>query len=143
MIGIGFGVVTSQGASAARQSRPASSSNTRVAGFSESLAATAAPADPPPTTITSYIVLHFFLLRRLAPILIGRTRAKSVPVIMRRARGRRQQARCRGNARQGHSGQKDMATSCDGDGLNGRNRLRPDRLASSQADRHREWHASL
>src|ERR1700761_1176671 len=57
MIGIGFGVRTSQGASSARQSRPASSSSTRRAGSSESLAATAAPAEPPPTTMTSYIAL--------------------------------------------------------------------------------------
>src|SRR6476619_91155 len=57
MIGIGFGVRTSQGASSARQSRPASSSRTRRAGSSESRAATAAPAEPPPTTMTSYIVL--------------------------------------------------------------------------------------
>src|SRR3954468_22769846 len=57
MIGIGFGVITSQGASSARQSRPASSSRTRRAGSSESRAATAAPAEPPPTTMTSYIAL--------------------------------------------------------------------------------------
>src|SRR5438094_10083893 len=57
MIGIGFGVRTSQGASSARQSRPASSSSTRLAGSSESRAATAAPAAPPPTTMTSYIAL--------------------------------------------------------------------------------------
>src|SRR2546430_17714920 len=57
MIGIGFGVRTSQGASAARQSRPASSSSTRLAGSSESRAATAAPAEPPPTTMTSYMAL--------------------------------------------------------------------------------------
>src|SRR6266702_5630466 len=57
MIGMGFGVITSQGASSARQSRPASSSRTRLAGSSESLAATAAPAEPPPTTMTSYIAL--------------------------------------------------------------------------------------
>src|SRR6187402_1712119 len=57
MIGIGFGVITSQGASSARQSRPASSSSTRLAGSSESRAATAAPAEPPPTTMTSYMAL--------------------------------------------------------------------------------------
>src|SRR5215207_8530416 len=57
MIGIGFGVRTSQGASSARQSRPASSSSTRLAGSSESRAATAAPAEPPPTTMTSYMAL--------------------------------------------------------------------------------------
>src|SRR4051794_23158264 len=57
MIGIGFGVRTSQGASSARQSRPASSRSTRLAGSSESRAATAAPAEPPPTTMTSYIAL--------------------------------------------------------------------------------------
>src|SRR6187402_3260584 len=57
MIGIGFGVLTSQGASSARQSRPASSSSTRRDGSSESRAATAAPAEPPPTTMTSYIAL--------------------------------------------------------------------------------------
>src|SRR5438552_6043456 len=57
MIGIGFGVRTSQGASSARQSSPASSSRTRRAGSSESRAATAAPAEPPPTTMTSYIAL--------------------------------------------------------------------------------------
>src|SRR5689334_10219611 len=57
MIGMGFGVLTSQGASSARQSRPASNSRTRRAGSSESLAATAAPAEPPPTTMTSYIAL--------------------------------------------------------------------------------------
>src|SRR5256712_10748422 len=57
MIGIGFGVRTSQGASSARQSRPASSSSTRLAGSSESRAATAAPAEPPPTTMTAYMAL--------------------------------------------------------------------------------------
>src|SRR5438552_8164519 len=57
MIGIGFGVWTSQGASSARQSKPASSNSTRLAGSSESRAATAAPAEPPPTTMTSYIAL--------------------------------------------------------------------------------------
>src|SRR5258707_5121364 len=57
MIGMGFGVLTSQGASSARQSSPASSSRTRRAGSSESRAATAAPAEPPPTTMTSYIAL--------------------------------------------------------------------------------------
>src|SRR6266446_8987761 len=57
MIGIGFGVRTSQGASSARQSSPASSSSTRLAGSSESRATTAAPAEPPPTTMTSYMAL--------------------------------------------------------------------------------------
>src|SRR6266567_5802532 len=57
MIGIGFGVRTSQGASSARQSRPASNNSTRLAGSSESRAATAAPAEPPPTTMTSYMAL--------------------------------------------------------------------------------------
>src|SRR5258707_3609352 len=57
MIGIGFGVVISQGASSLRQSRPASSSSTRRFRSSESLAATAAPAEPPPTTMTSYMAL--------------------------------------------------------------------------------------
>src|SRR6266700_2206306 len=57
MIGIGFGVRTSQGASSARQSRPASNNSTRLAGSSESRAATAVPAEPPPTTMTSYIAL--------------------------------------------------------------------------------------
>src|SRR5580698_7849834 len=55
MIGIGLGVVISQGASCARQSLPASSSKTRLSGFSDSRAAMTAPAEPPPTTITSYI----------------------------------------------------------------------------------------
>src|SRR4051812_42585830 len=55
MIGIGLGVITSQGASCARQSRPASSNSTRRWLSSDSRAATAAPAEPPPTTITSYI----------------------------------------------------------------------------------------
>src|SRR5882672_9664692 len=57
MIGIGFGVRISQGASSARQSRPASNNSTRLAGSSESRAATAAPAEPPPTTMTSYMAL--------------------------------------------------------------------------------------
>src|SRR5258708_38306781 len=57
MIGIGFGVLTSQGASSERQSSPASSSSTRLPGSSESLAATAAPAEPPPITMTSYMLL--------------------------------------------------------------------------------------
>src|SRR4051812_26469224 len=57
MIGMGFGVITSQGPSSARQPRPASSSRTRRAVSSESRAATAAPAEPPPTTMTSYIAL--------------------------------------------------------------------------------------
>src|SRR3954465_2923384 len=57
MIGMGFGVITSQGASSARQCGPASSSRTARAGSSESRAATAAPAEPPPTTMTSYIPL--------------------------------------------------------------------------------------
>src|SRR3954462_12876277 len=57
MIGMGFGVITSQGDSSARQSSPASSSRTRRAGSSESRAATAAPAEPPPTTMTTYIAL--------------------------------------------------------------------------------------
>src|SRR5437762_6546409 len=57
MIGMGFGVVTSRGASSARQSSPASSSRTRRVESSESLAAIAAPAEPPPTIMTSYIAL--------------------------------------------------------------------------------------
>src|ERR1700761_5091474 len=55
MIGIGLGVVISQGASCARQSLPASSSRTRLSRCSDSRAAMAAPAEPPPTTITSYM----------------------------------------------------------------------------------------
>src|SRR5579883_3472419 len=55
MIGMGLGVMTSQGASWARQSRPASSNSTRRERSSDSRAARTAPAEPPPTTMTSYM----------------------------------------------------------------------------------------
>src|ERR1700733_5558161 len=59
MIGIGLGVLISQGASSARQSRPPSRSSPRRFRSSDNRAAMAAPAEPPPTTITSYMAaLH-------------------------------------------------------------------------------------
>src|SRR5579875_2930085 len=51
------------GASAARQSRPASSRRTRRPASSESRAASGAPAEPAPTTMTSYIRTGLLPLR--------------------------------------------------------------------------------